>query len=166
MIKKSIVAIEQDGMEVRTLCMEFIIHEEGIDLKEAIKKACTEYVNSKEGRDIYSYNCELFNWADFCSNVPNEICRKYGFEKDEDVFAEESVNWDEQLINEEDLTLTDEMWESLKRELFMCGTEALEKFLGYELENDYDKDVVENRLDEVVAQMPNEELMEFYHSYV
>lgn len=165
-MKKSIVAIEQEGMNIRTLSMEIIVHDETIDLKEAIKKACTEYVNTKPGRDTYLYNCELFNWADFSANVPNEICRKYGFEKAEDVYAEEEVAWDEQLVNEEELVLTDEMWEDLKKSLFMSGRESLEIFLDYELEDDYDKDVVENRLNAAFEQMSPVEQMQFYHSYV
>lgn len=62
--------------------------------------------------------------------------------------------------------LTDEMWERLKRELFMNSREALEDFLGFELPDDYDKDTVEGQLEDVGAQMPDEEQVLFYVKYV
>ena len=62
--------------------------------------------------------------------------------------------------------LTDAMWEELKRELFMSGREGLEDFLGFDLPDDYDKDVVENQLEDIGAQMPDEEQVAFYLKYV
>lgn len=62
--------------------------------------------------------------------------------------------------------LTDEMWETLKRELFMSGRDGLEDFLGFELQDDYDKDTVENELEDIGAQMPDEIQVEFYLKYV
>lgn len=62
--------------------------------------------------------------------------------------------------------LTNEMWERLKRELFMNGREGLEDFLGFELPDDYDKDTVENQLEDIGAQMPDEEQVAFYLKYV
>ena len=62
--------------------------------------------------------------------------------------------------------LTDTQWEELKRQLFMNGREGLEDFLGFELPDDYDKDTVENELEDIGAQMPDEEQIAFYLKYV
>lgn len=52
-------------------------------------------------------------------------------------------------------------FEELKRVLFMSGLEAIEGFLGYEID-DEDKDVIERRMDMVYEQMPEVELEKFY----
>lgn len=53
-------------------------------------------------------------------------------------------------------------FEELKRELFMQGQDCIEDFLGYEIDWDEDKDVIDRRMDEVYEQMPEEELDKFY----
>lgn len=47
--------------------------------------------------------------------------------------------------------------EALKQALFMEGLEAIEDFLGYEINPEEDKDVTDLRMDEVLDQMPDEE---------
>ena len=56
--------------------------------------------------------------------------------------------------------------EALKQALFMEGLEAIEDFLGYEINPEEDKDVTDLRMDEVLDQMPNEEFEAFYNKYV
>lgn len=56
--------------------------------------------------------------------------------------------------------------EALKRALFMEGLEAIEDFLGYEINPEEDKDVTDLRMDEVLDQMPDEEFETFYNKYV
>lgn len=56
--------------------------------------------------------------------------------------------------------------EALKRALFMEGLEAIEDFLGYEINPEEDKDVIDLRMDEVLDQMPDEEFETFYNKYV
>lgn len=75
------------------------------DLEFAVQKACTEYVKTEEGKRIYSYNCQNFNWADFDMNVPEDICKKHGFRKLEGQKTEMdfTVNWDEHLVDDEEL---------------------------------------------------------------
>ena len=46
----------------------------------------------------------------------------------------------------------------------MNGLEALEEFLG-ELDENLEKDTIENMLDETAEQMPDEELFRFYIKY-
>lgn len=56
--------------------------------------------------------------------------------------------------------------EALKQALFMEGLEAIEDFLGYEINPEEDKDVTDLRMDEVLGQMPDEEFEAFYNKYV
>ena len=58
-----------------------------------------------------------------------------------------------------------ERFEELKRKLFMGGLEAIEDFLGYEIDPEEDKDVTERRMDMVYVQMPDEELERFYEKH-
>ncbi len=56
--------------------------------------------------------------------------------------------------------------EALKQALFMEVLEAIEDFLGYEINPEEDKDVTDLRMDEVLDQMPDEEFEAFYNKYV
>lgn len=58
-----------------------------------------------------------------------------------------------------------ERFELLKSELFMCGYDAIEMFLGYGIDSGEDPDVTENRMDEAYVQMPEKELEMFYHNF-
>lgn len=61
--------------------------------------------------------------------------------------------------------MADVRFEELKAELFNCGQEAIEDFLGHEIDSDEDKDVIDRRMDMVYEQMPDEELVKFYEKY-
>lgn len=54
MRRELITAIEQDGLNNRIVNMIFIVHNETIDLQNAIKKAAAEYLNTDEGLLAYS----------------------------------------------------------------------------------------------------------------
>lgn len=56
-------------------------------------------------------------------------------------------------------------FEKLKKELFNYGTDYIEEFLGYEIDSDWEKDVVDNLMDEVYKQMPEEEIKVFYEKF-
>lgn len=100
---KTIVAIEQDGMEVRALALNFDVPSEDFDLKAAVKAACTEYCKTPEGLETYRYNCNHFNWADFAMSVPAEFCEKHGFKFVQSNVSDEDVNWDEQLVDDDEI---------------------------------------------------------------
>lgn len=57
------------------------------------------------------------------------------------------------------------LFEQLKSALFMAGTDAIEDFLGYEIDPDEDKDVTDRRLDMVYEQMPEDVLNQYYAKY-
>lgn len=59
----------------------------------------------------------------------------------------------------------DERFEKLKSELFSWGYEYVEEFLGYEIDYNWEKDTLDNLMDEVYGQMPNEELEVFYQKF-
>ena len=59
----------------------------------------------------------------------------------------------------------DKRFEELKRELFDWGYDYIEEFLGCEIDYDWDKDTIDNLMDEVYQQMPEEELEVFYQKF-
>lgn len=61
--------------------------------------------------------------------------------------------------------MTEKMYEELKNAIWDNGVEAIDDFLGYEHDVEEDKDTIENRMDEVLEQMPEEDAMEFYNKY-
>lgn len=66
---------------------------------EHAKDACREYVQTKEGRELFDYYCGCFHWDDFVQNVPNWICRRHGFEIVECHEDEIHVELDEPLVD-------------------------------------------------------------------
>lgn len=55
----------------------------------------------------------------------------------------------------------------LKQALFMAGTDAIDDFTGVDgTTAAMDKDAIENLMDEVIDQMPEEEFDKFYDKYV
>lgn len=63
-------------------------------------------------------------------------------------------------------TLTNPMWEELKRELFMNSADTIDDFLGFTLPENTDKDTIEKLLDETKLQMPDDIQVKFYTKYV
>ena len=164
MRKEVISTFSQDGLNIRATTYVFTIFNDSIDLVEKIKEASAAFINTDIGLQIYQHNCENFNLEDFFSEIPNGFLHSYGFEKDTSNVVQHVINLDEQLVSEDDVKFSDERWEILKRELFMNGSEALEEFLG-ELDENLEKDTIENMLDETAEQMPDEELYKFYTKY-
>ena len=72
-------------------------------MKAAVKAACTEYCKTSEGIATYRYNCDSFNWADFAMSVPEEICEKHGFKLVRSDVSDDDVDWDEQLVNSDEI---------------------------------------------------------------
>lgn len=102
MIKRhTILAIEHDGLNSRIMCIHLDILSETpeFNIERAVIDACTEYVQTPEGRTLYEHNCGNFNWADFAANVPNNICQKHGFEKADNDVTDTEVDWDQHLVN-------------------------------------------------------------------
>lgn len=115
----TIVATQRDGTDTRTLTLTIRRMLNGdprtFDAKGAVREAVHEYLCTKDGKAVYDHNCESFNWADFESDVPNEICRRHGFEKIESSVSEIQVDWDEHLADDEALRAFWEKEENAKR---------------------------------------------------
>ena len=60
----------------------------------------------------------------------------------------------------------DKRFEKLKSALFSWGTDYIEEFLGFEIDSDWEKDTIDNAMDEVYEQMPEEELEVFYQKFL
>lgn len=163
MRKEFITATEVRGTETYSTTYAFTIYDESIDLQEAVKKAAAAYINTDAGYKVYQHNCQCFNWGDFFLYVPNSFLKLFGFEKDFSNITQTGVDFDEQLACEQDLKFSDEKWEILKKALFINGPEGLADFIGDEVLDD--NDTVDNQLDQIAEQMPDEELYKFYEKY-
>ena len=162
MRKEIITAIDRDGIEVRIHSLVFNIYKEKINLIDTIKGAVASYINSGYGFREYENNCYNFNWGDLLL-IPNSFLRQFGIERESETESTE-VDFNEQLFSANDLNFTEEKWETLKRKLFMQGRKALEDYLDTDTEN-LDKDSIENLLDQVSEQMPDEESFRYYSKY-
>lgn len=102
-----ITAIERGGLNVRILTIpcKILDPDPNFDLKEAIKQAIQQYLHTPNGKTTYLYNNKCFNWADFVTNVPNEINRQYGFETigSTSLLSDIIVDWDEHLADDAEL---------------------------------------------------------------
>ena len=107
-INQIITAVEREGFSVRMLTMTFRVNQD-VDIVNAVKDASKEFIQTELGRSLYAYNCYYFNWADFWSNVPNEICEKHGFSKIDSGISDFEVDWDEQLVDDDDKGTEEEL---------------------------------------------------------
>lgn len=99
-----ISAEDRDGFNVRTLTLVFEVPSVNFDLNAAVRAAATEYCQTEKGRNTYLFtNCHNFNWGDFDLYVPEAICKKHGFRKLDAYIAEEFTDFNEQLVNEDDI---------------------------------------------------------------
>ena len=57
-------------------------------------------------------------------------------------------------------------FERLKEELFKCGPVDIMDFLGFEYDEDWERNDIENAMDQVYNQMPQEELDDFLAKYL
>ena len=61
--------------------------------------------------------------------------------------------------------MNETMYETLKSAIFNHGVEAIDDLLGYEHNVNEDTATIENRMDEVLDQMPEDTALDFYHKY-
>lgn len=73
--------------------------EKNINIEKAIHSACEEYISTDEGKKVYADNGNCFNWGDFAANVPNDLCRKYGFIIDNVLHSDMVVELNDQLVD-------------------------------------------------------------------
>ena len=68
------------------------------------------------------------------------------------------------LYAEADMLMTDEMYIKLKKAIFDAGADAMEDFLGYELDFDSDEEM-EEAMEDVLEQMSEDIAFDFYKKY-
>lgn len=100
-VTTNIMMRDQDGLNIKIYFVS-LTHLATIDIIEAVKAACLEYCKTEEGKDTYRHNCDNFNWGDFLLCVPDEICAKHGFTKEEHSDVVE-VDYNEQLVDSSDI---------------------------------------------------------------
>ena len=129
----------------------------GIDIPVDLLKGKTE----EEQYDIaYAYA------QDHIDEIP--VAANAEYISDSDNFEREDIDFEDGLLeitNNDSTVITDEMYEELKAAIWDNGIEALDDLIGYESNPEEDPDVVENRMDLVLDQMPPEEFMKFYNKY-
>ena len=99
---KILPVTEREGSNIKTTIITLDI-DEGIDVKEAVKAACTEYCQTEDGKLILEGNGNVFNWGDLTTYVPNSICGKHGFRIIDLFVHEDEIDFNEQLVDESDI---------------------------------------------------------------
>lgn len=91
-----------------------------VNIQNAIRKACTDYIGTEAGHLLYERQNHRFNYTDFVLSVPNTINQKYGFqvahfsfERIETTFDCVPVSWEDDLILDTQI-LTYEAWKRIK----------------------------------------------------
>ena len=104
-VKQKIIVTKTTGVTTSFSYLNFLVDTSRCrDLEQAIKQANHEYMKRK----IKSRSSKhlVFNWLDFWDNVPNELCWKYGFQKDFEEMPTLHVNCeDTQLFLLEDIPI-------------------------------------------------------------
>lgn len=62
--------------------LKFQVTSLDISLQDAIQKALNEYARTKKGKAWIKDCSDMITYMDFFETVPNEICEKYGFQKE------------------------------------------------------------------------------------
>ena len=133
MVTKSIKAVELDGGREYEKIMVFSVDElVCVDLMEAVQAACDEYVTTEEGDMVYQRNAQTFDWMDFWENVPNDLCKKYGFVKIDDVVPDFTDHMGRQLVGETGVCQFPlEQWRELKHALMKPGENRRQMINGF-----------------------------------
>lgn len=74
-------AVDRNGTDTRMQLMLFETDDPNLDIQSAVKAATSAYLQTEAGKELLELNCGCFNWKDFWDNVPNSICREYGFRR-------------------------------------------------------------------------------------
>lgn len=95
---KVVVLVRQRPSEKESYVDTFEVLKEGIDVKQALRNACEEFLRTKEGRQAIEDTNWDFNWGDFVQETPNEILEKHGLRHISHATETVTVDQDEVLI--------------------------------------------------------------------
>ena len=101
---RTIIVVEHDGPKTREFSMTFELPSADFDLIAAIKNAATDYCKTPDGISVFISNCDSFNWADFETYISDKFCERHGFKKVNSTLEDITVEWDEQLVDKNDLS--------------------------------------------------------------
>lgn len=76
-----------------------IIHEDNIDLHQAVKNAVLEYSKTDDGKATLHRTCGNFTWNDFATDHNDNICKKHGFIIFDVICIDDTVSANESLLD-------------------------------------------------------------------
>lgn len=76
-----------------------IVHDNSIDLHQAIKNAVLEYSKTDDGKATLYRTCGNFTWGDFATDHNNDICKKYGFTISNVICIDDTISANESLLD-------------------------------------------------------------------
>lgn len=80
------------------MTLAFDIPSQNFDLHTAILETVKDYLSTDEGKQVWTYNCHNFNWADFAMHINSACCERHGFSLiGSEQYSDRIVNWDEDL---------------------------------------------------------------------
>lgn len=98
-----LTGISMDGMNTISTPMPILLLQDTDDPMALIREASMEYCRTRQGLVDYNGNGRNFDLADFWYQVPNEICVKHGFKKQDGNTEAMTQSADEALFDLEDL---------------------------------------------------------------
>lgn len=155
-----ITAIDRDGLEF-TFANIVLDVDDDMDMKsvrKAIEKASTEYCQTEEGKKVFIGNCHNFNYGDFDTYVPNDICVKHGILKVCSDISFNDVDFNTQLVSE-----TDVFGENDDCTRIFCGESLGDACIALDIANiNYDIDsgdrIVSDNMQKVIEVLEKEDI--------
>lgn len=112
-----LTGISMDGMDTVSTPMPILMLQDTDDPMSLIKAACMEYCRTRQGLAEYENNGRNFDLADFWYQVPNALCVKHGFKKQDSDTEAMTASADEPLFQLSELALTDRLLDDIYNEL-------------------------------------------------
>lgn len=80
MVTRTIFGVnpEREGI---AFALIFKVPSDDFDLKNAVRKACRAFCRTEEGKRQYEANGNQMTWEQFYEQVPDYLCKLFGFEK-------------------------------------------------------------------------------------
>lgn len=126
-----LTGISMDGMNTISTPMPILLLQDTDDPISLIREASMEYCRTRQGLVDYDGNGRNFDLADFWYQVPNEICVKHGFKKQDGNTEAMTQSADEALFELEDLKPTKNIIDDIYKELTAGPVGELKDMLYY-----------------------------------
>lgn len=80
MVTRTIFGVNSEREGV-AFALVFKVPSDDFDLKGAVRKACRAFCRTEEGKQQYEANGNQMTWEQFHEQVPDYLCKLFGFEK-------------------------------------------------------------------------------------